>query len=220
MEIEGLLEIIKNRRTIRKYKPEHIPDDYIETVIDAARWAPSAANSQPWEFVVVKNQDVKKKMGLMVSEAIEFKKEGKIPIQPYFEESSALIVVCGDPRVMEACPRGEIREDLFISSMAAAIQNMLLAATALGLEGSVWGTVGPLAGTRIKEMLDIPQALKISAIVPLGFPAVHPKPGYRRNVSEIVHQEKYDRTKYRPPRDIQEFISEKTMKGLNNMRIL
>lgn len=220
MEIETLLEIIKNRRTIRKYKTEPIPDDYIEKVIDAARWAPSAANTQPWEFVVVKNQDVKKKMGFMVSEAIEFKKEGKIPIQPYFEEASALIVVCGDPRVMEACPRGDIREDLFISSMAAATQNMLLAATALGLEGSVWGTVGPLAGTRIKEMLDIPQVLKISAIVPLGFPAVHPKPGYRRDVNEILHLEKYDPSKYRTPQNIQEFISDKTMKGLSNMRIL
>ncbi len=220
MEIEALLEVIENRRKIRKFKPEPIPDDYVEKVINAARWAPSAANSQPWEFVVVREKETKEKMGVTVSEAIEFRKEGKIPIQPYFAEASVLIVVCGDPRVMEACPKGDIRDELFVSSMAAATQNMLLAATALGLEGSVWGTVGPLAGTRIKEMLNIPQVLKISAIVPLGYPAVHPKPSYRRDVNDILHLEKYDLSKSRTSQDIQDFISDKTMKGLSNMRIL
>ncbi|MBW1829975.1 MAG: nitroreductase family protein, partial [Deltaproteobacteria bacterium] len=146
MEFENLLEVIKKRRTIRKYMPEPIPDDYIDKVIDAARWAPSGANTQPWEFVIVKDQEVKKQMGLTVSGAVARGNEGTVPPQPYFEGAPVLIVVCGDPRLMEAYPKGEIREELFVSSMSAAIQNILLAAAALGLEGSVWGTVGPLGG--------------------------------------------------------------------------
>jgi nitroreductase len=220
MEFENLLEIVKKRRTIRKYMPEPIPDDYIDNVIDAARWAPSGANTQPWEFVIVKDPEVKKQMGLTVSGAVARGNEGKVPPQPYFEGAPVLIVVCGDPRLMEACPKGEIREELFISSMGASIQNMLLAATALGLEGSVWGTVGPLAGVRIKDMLNIPQVFKVSAIVPLGYPALHPSPTFRREIDEISHAEKYDMSKFRTDKDIQEFIESKTMKGLNKMRLL
>lgn len=221
MEFENLLEIIKKRRTIRKYRPEPIPDDYVHKVIDAARWAPSGANTQPWEFVVVTDREVKKQMGLTVSGAVaRGGREGKVPPQPFFEGAPVLIVVCGDPRVLEACPKGDIREELFISSMGAAIQNMLLAATALGLEGSVWGTVGSLGGVRIKDMLHIPQVFKVSAIVPLGYPALHPSPTFRRETNEIIHVEKYDQSKFRTDEDIQEFIEHKAMKGLNRMRLL
>lgn len=220
MEFENLLEVIKKRRTIRKYMPEPIPDDYIDKVIDAARWAPSGANTQPWEFVIVKDQEVKRQMGFTVSGAVARGNKGTVPPQPYFKGAPVLIVVCGDPRLMEAYPKGEIREELFVSSMGASIQNMLLAATALGLEGSVWGTVGPLGGVRIKDMLNIPQVFKVSAIVPLGYPALHPSPTFRREIDEISHAEKYDMSKFRTDRDIQEFIESKTMKGLNKMRLL
>lgn len=220
MEYDNLLEIIKRRRTIRKFKPEPVPDDAIKKVIDAARWAPSAANTQPWEFVIVKDQDMRKKMGHVVSETAEHRSGGKIPVQPYFVEAPVLIVVCGDPRLMEACPTGDVREELFYSSLAAAIQNMLLACTALGFEGSVWGTVGPLASVRIKEMLNIPQVLKVSAVVPLGYPAVHPQPTFRREIHEISHNEKYEWGKFREDGKIQEFINTQTMKGLHNIRLL
>jgi len=220
MEYDELIQLIKNRRTIRKFKQEPISDDYILKVIDAARWAPSGANTQPWEFVTVKDLEMEKSIGLAVAETAERKTDGKIPVQPYFTTASVLIVVCGDPRLMEAYPTGDVREEIFTSSMAAAIQNMQLAATALGLEGSVWGTVGPLAGIRIKDLLNIPQVLKIRAIVPLGYPAVHPKPSFRRELKDIVHEETYDLSKFRTDKDIQEFVGSKTMKGLNNIRVL
>ncbi len=221
MEYESLLELMKKRRTIRKFKPEPIPDDYIKKVIDAAHWAPSGANTQPWEFVVVKDTEMKNKIGLAVSETATLRNDRKkIPVQPYFVEAWALIIVCGDPRLMEAYPTGDVREEIFTSSLAAALQNMHLAATALGLEGSVWGTVGPLAGTRINDMLKIPQVLKVRAIVPLGYPAIHPKPTFRREIDEILHEEAYDLTKFRTDKDIEEFINTKTMKGLNNIRLL
>ena len=220
MEYEDLIGLIRNRRTIRKFKPKPIPQDYIDKVIDAARWAPSAANTQPWEFVIVKNSEMKKELGIAVSGTAELRVKGKIPVQPYFVEASVLLVVCGDPRLMEACPTGDVREELFTSSLAAAIQNMLLAATALGLGGSVWGTVGPLAGIRIKDLLNIPQVFKVRAIVPLGFPAIHPKPTFRREIEDISHDEKYTPAKFRTEKDIQDFIDTRTMKGLKNIRLL
>ncbi len=220
MDYESLLEVIKKRRTVRKFKPSTVPDEYIEKVIDAARWAPSAANTQPWEFVVVKNEEARKKMGNIVKETAELTVKGNVPVQPYFLEAQILIVVCGDPRLMEACPTGEVREELFTSSLAASIQNMLLASTSLGLEGSVWGTVGPLASVRLKDLLEIPQVLKVRAIVPLGYPAVHPRPTFRREIDEIVHREKYDMAKFRTDDEIMQFINSKTMKGLNRIRLL
>ncbi len=91
---------------------------------------------------------------------------------------------------MEARPTGDVREEFFASSVAAAIQNMLLAATALGLEGYLWGTVGLLAGIRIKDLLNIPYVLKVRGIVPLGYPAVRLQPAFRRKSDEISHKVK------------------------------
>ncbi len=59
MNYESLLELVKKRRSIRKFKPEPIPDEYVGKIIEAARWAPSGANSQPWEFIVIKKQELR-----------------------------------------------------------------------------------------------------------------------------------------------------------------
>lgn len=226
MDYAALIKLIRKRRTIRKYKSTPIPDEYIEMVIEAARWAPSGANAQPWEFVAVKSEEMKKKMlGCLMGTGEVIRKEGpgspwqRLP-QRLFVDPPLLIVVCGDPRLKEAYPVGEVREEIFTSSLAAAIQNIHLAATALGLEGSTWGTVGPLADVRLKDLLGIPQVLKIRAILPLGYPGHHPKPPFRRQVGEIMHREKYDMAKFRTDEDIKEFINTKALRGLNNIRVL
>ena len=61
MDYDGLLELVKTRRSIRRFKPEPVPDEYINRIIEAARWAPSGFNSQPWEFVVVKKPELRAK---------------------------------------------------------------------------------------------------------------------------------------------------------------
>ena len=83
MDYESLLRVIKKRRTIRKFKPSTVPDEYIEKVIDAARWAPSAANTQPWEFVVVKNEEARKKMGTVIQKTAELTVNGNVPFRLY-----------------------------------------------------------------------------------------------------------------------------------------
>ena len=69
MEYEGLMEIIKQRRSTRVYKPDPIPDEFISKVIEAARWAPTGANTQPFEFVVVKDKEMKSKIHQVFSDS-------------------------------------------------------------------------------------------------------------------------------------------------------
>lgn len=138
MEYDTLLQLMKARRTIRKYRPTPLPDDHVEKVIEAARWATSGANAQPWEFVVVKSEETKEEMVRILQQTSEsIRGDGiRVPRQKFLLQAPVVIVVCGDPRLREAYPLGEVREELFTSSLAAAIQNMHLAATALGLGGS------------------------------------------------------------------------------------
>ena len=70
VEYENLLSIVKDRRSCRRFKPEAIPDEYVKKIIDMARWAPSGANSQPWEFVVVKRKDLRQKISQFVKDFI------------------------------------------------------------------------------------------------------------------------------------------------------
>jgi hypothetical protein len=68
MDYESLLELVKKRRSCRRFKPDPVPDEYIDTIIEVARWAPSGANSQPWEFIVIRNDDVKQKIAQLLDE--------------------------------------------------------------------------------------------------------------------------------------------------------
>ena len=68
MDYESLLELVKKRRSIRRFRPEPIPDEYVDRIIEAARWAPSGANSQPWEFIVIKKQELRDKIIELINE--------------------------------------------------------------------------------------------------------------------------------------------------------
>ena len=73
MDYDGLLELFKKRRSIRKFKPDPVPDEYVDKIIEAARWAPSGANSQPWQFIVIKKDELRKRI-------FEIHKEGQIAL--------------------------------------------------------------------------------------------------------------------------------------------
>jgi nitroreductase len=222
MDYDALLQLIKARRTIRKYKPIPLPDDYVEKIIEAARWAPSGANAQPWEFVVVKSEETREEIVRILQETSEsVRGEGiRVPRQSFLLQAPVVIVVCGDPRLKEAYPLGEVREEIFTSSLAAAIQNMHLAATALGLGGSAWGTVPPLAEVRLRDLLGIPHVLRVRAYLPLGYPDHDPPCPFRREVDEILHHGKYDMAKFRTNDDIREFLDTKAMRAPRNFRTL
>lgn len=221
MEYESLMEIIKQRRSTRVYRPDPIPDEFINKVIEAARWAPTGANTQPFEFVVVKDKEMKAKINDVFSGTSMLVKEApgvsQVPKRTYLEVAPVLIMVLGDPRFQAAYPRGGHREEIFHAGLSAAVQNMHLAATALGLGGSVWVTVSPLADMRIKDLFQIPQVFTIKTIMPLGYPKANPSPPTKRD--PIVHDGSYDMTKFKTEEEVQGVIEKTaTQKGKLSLR--
>ena len=231
MNYESLLELVKKRRSIRRFKPDPIPDEYIDKIIEAARWAPSGANSQPWEFIVVKKQELKDSIVKLYEEysALAYRMELtrepeqrfptfiKPPQQPpSFATAPAYIILCGDPRTKDAYPlcttlhRGE---SIFTSSLASACLYMHLAATALGL-GSQWvtATAHPFEQCLIKELLGIPRELEIYDMMAVGYPASEPAPRLVRAREEIVHYDHYDKAKFRTGEKVKDFIL--TLRGV------
>jgi nitroreductase len=225
MDYEALLELIKNTRSIRRFRPEPVPDEYVDKIIEAGRWAPSAGNSQPWEFIVVKKQELKDQIVQIIAEQNVFSAkmeltrepeqrfQGQIfrpPEQLYYREAPVFIIVCGDPRTKEAYPltimlqRGET---MFISSLANAFLYMHMAATALGL-GSQWlsHTAIPFAQSLIKELLGIPRELVLYDMLVVGYPAVEPTPRFMRAEEELVHYDYYDKAKFRTDEEVKDFL--------------
>jgi len=228
MRFGDFFELVRKRRSIRKFKPDPVPDDYIEKIIEAARWAQSGANAQPWEFIVVKDKEAKDKI---VQLQMEHKKrtwdiektrikelrhnahvDGPPTKLPNFKDAPVFIVVCGDPRTMQASvliarflsnEGGPMAHHL--KNMANATQILHLAAAALGL-GSQWVSVNTATQAPLKALLDVPEELEIPTIVPIGYPAYEPPPPYRRDLKEIIHYEKYDQSKYRSGDDIYKFL--------------
>ena len=171
-----MLEAIKNRRSIRAFKNEGISSETVEKLIDAARWAPSAGNIQPWEFIIVKNSEVKRRLA-----------EAALN-QKFIEEAPIVIVVCADEN-RSFKGYGLRGKSLYcIQDTAAAIQNIHLAACSLGL-ATCW--VGAFKEEDVRKILDVPDGVRPVALVPVGYPAEKPSPPSRRPLSQIIHYEKF-----------------------------
>ena len=163
-----LLEAIRTRRSIRKYKKKPVPERMLRRVLDAGRWAPSANNSQPWNFIVLRDEKLRKKIA-------EVTKYGK-----FLADAPLGIVVAVDPEVSN-----HPTED-----GAIATQNMMLAAHALGL-GTCWiGSYGSAHEDRVKEILKIPEKKRLLSIFALGFPAEISE-SKRKGLEEIVFTDAY-----------------------------
>ena len=158
------LEAIRNRRSIRRYKHEVIPKDDLETIVDAGRLAATGSNRQPWDFIIVTAKPMIANFKVTVA---------------WIENASAVIVVVMDPE-----------SRWWVEDGAAAIENMLLASTALGY-GSCWveGDVLPYEDT-IRSLLGIPSNRRVMALIPIGIPAETPKPR-KKPLKEVLHWEKY-----------------------------
>ena len=171
-----LLEVIKKRRSIRAYKKQDLPQGAIEKLIEAARWAPSAGNVQPWEFVVASSQKIKQEL----SKAAFSQKD--------LEEASVVIVVCADEKLAEQS-YGERGKSLYcLQDTAAATQNILLTAYSLGL-GSCW--IGAFKEKEIRQVIRAPKEMRPIALIPIGYPDEAPAARSRRLVSEIMYKETF-----------------------------
>ena len=170
-----LSEAIKGRRSIRAFKPQDVPEETVEKLIDAARHAPSAGNIQPWEFVIARKPETKKKLAQAAHQA-------------FVEEAPVVIVVCADEN-RSSMGYGVRGETLYcIQDTAAAIQNILLTAYSFGL-GTCW--IGAFNESEAKAALRTPDGIRPVAMIPVGYPNRTPSPRGRRSLSQIIHYESF-----------------------------
>ena len=185
-------EAIKNRRSIRKYTPDDVPQEMIEQMLEAARLAPSGSNRQPWRFLVVRDQELKKALRRLCLDQ-RFIEEAPVVIicfgdleryspeaekkgRQEFMDSGVLETLSGrfaDPEFlaeMDALPAPP-REELLIGAIAntyIAIEHLVLMATALGL-GTCW--VGAFEPAEINQFFGLADNLVPGAVIPVGYPA-------------------------------------------------
>lgn len=179
-----ILEIIKRRRSIRKYKAIPIDKKTVRSVLEAANWAPSNGNSQPWEFVVVQGEYKEE----ICSVFYEYAK-GYIPSATYIneEDKSRMLhyakdfggapchIVVTYPKDPDPCKREEAMQ-----ACCAAIQNMLLQAESMGL-GTVWISAPLKDSEKVKSIVSLSDDRMIAGIIPLGYPDIHPMAPSRKD---------------------------------------
>ncbi|MCR4404764.1 MAG: nitroreductase family protein [Candidatus Acetothermia bacterium] len=186
MEDNAILRAIKERRSIIRFEPKPVSEEQLQTILEAGRWAPSFANSQPWEFIVVREKGLLAELNGLV-QRIAIARRGKVVISKAgLGEAPLAIVVAVDPW-----------KDLqhHVEAGTAAAQNMALAAHSLGLASYWAGVYSPRGGrgtpeAKIKKLLDIPEEHRVIALLPIGFPAYKDQ-GERRELAELVHYDRY-----------------------------
>lgn len=231
MQINQFLELTKKRRSIRKFKSDPIPDEYINKILEAARWSPSGANGQPWSFIVVKDKKIRHELGDIfarlrdISLQIEMTRTEEFR-QPHFRtqgteevdfdiirerfspwaEAPVVIVLLGDRRMMQASTLAArmYETHTFDHNMACTSYAIHLAAAACGL-GAQWVSILPFAAEEMKLFLGVPSPLTLFNLVPIGYPAHQPSPT-RRELKDMVHYDKYDISKFMSMQDVQKYI--------------
>ena len=181
-------EIVAGRRSVRKYREEEVPDELLDQVLEALRWAPSGGNIQPWEIIVVREPETKK--------ALQETLGGYNPARKAIFNAPVLLVLCGKVKIPDTYKKDKdittkFGDWWFMFHLGSAAQNLCLAAHALGL-GTVM--VGYFDHDKAKEILDVPEAFEVVLMTPLGYPAATPKPPPRRETSEFSHSERFGST--------------------------
>jgi nitroreductase len=177
-----LMDAIKGRRSIRKYKSDPVPEEVLQKVMEAVRWAPSWANTQCWEVIVVKDSKAKSELITAIPETN--------PAFSSLVQAPLLLVLCGKKGVSgfyKGQPR-TTKGDWLMFDTGLAMQNLCLAAHALGL-GTV--IIGNFNHQKAEEILGTPQSIEVVAVTPLGYPASVGNAPKRKEISEFVFYEKY-----------------------------
>lgn len=155
-----LLDVIFERRSVRRYKRKQVPKKVLRNILEAARLAPSATNAQPWHFIVITDQEKKNALS-----------QGRW--NGFIRDSAFTVVGCG-----ERSSRWSTID------VAIALENMVIAAEAQGV-GSCW--VGDFKERQVKKLLGIPRNLKVISLVSFGYPLEKPHPPEKKSLEEIVH---------------------------------
>jgi nitroreductase len=209
--VEAATRLIQDRRSIRQYSEEPVSEEHLAMLLEAARQAPSGENAQPWRFVIVKDPATRKQLGAIAGggsgrrftaeyvtkqmqarfESLEdeakkkaiFEKLTSGRVSAFLADAPVSIVVCGRKDVWD-----------LPYDTSAAIENILLMATALGL-GACW-VIAPCIDIRdeerLKDLLGVPEGAKVVSIVAVGHPTRPHRPRPRLPLHELVYDEKWD----------------------------
>jgi nitroreductase len=168
-------DLVKKRRSIRRYKSAPVSEKDLKTILEAARLAPSSGNCQCWRYIIVTDQSIKRKL----AEAGE----------KFADEAPVIIVACADPRASHHKPG----MDYFMVDIGISFEHLILAATNLGL-GTCW--IGGFDEEMVKKALGVPDEIRVVAYTPLGYPAE--KKGHvfaRKPLRDIYFYENYGQVK-------------------------
>jgi len=207
VNIGDFLELTRTRRSIRGFDAARdVSDECIRQLIEAARWAPSGGNGQPWHFVVIRDELDRTWNADLFEKQQEHKKEMERAVRGQvrmtgagFRGAPVHLLVVGDPRVNESYPVRTMLEKSarhFYSGLANATLSLMLAATCLGLATQYVSDAGsPYMGTMLKVRYGIPDPLEVYELVPVGWPSNDPKPTPRRPIESMLHVGRFDSAK-------------------------
>ncbi len=207
------MEVIRSRRSTRKFVPgREVGRDVLERIVEAARWAPSGANTQPWDFIVVhapeRREAVRQVFLKQAQRLVDHAKGFPAVSKAYLANTVAIVIVLGDPRWKVCFPQGtteswveeyaENNEAIFLASLGAAIQNLQLGVAAEGLT-SAWLSGGGETTTNreLAALLGYPDWMRAYGTIPIGYPAADQDSRYRRPLEQLIHWDGYDPTRYR-----------------------
>jgi nitroreductase len=172
--------VVKGRRSVRKYEESEIPAEAVDTILEAVRWAPSWANSQCWELVVVRDRAVKEQLQAALPP------KGN-PAYGAIVQAPVVVALCGKLK-SSGYYKDEVTTkfgDWFMFDLGIACQTICLTAHALGL-GTV--VVGLFDHEKAGTVLKVPQGYELVALIPLGYPARISSAPKRREATEFTHQ--------------------------------
>jgi nitroreductase len=195
-------EAIENRRSIRKYKPDLIPDDYIKELLNAARLAPSGSNAQPWRFKIVKEGEIKAKLAEAAYDQAFISQAPVVivccaDIQGYLDgtvsgaqdlgkigviEERIVTILHGKAKNLETIERNELAPRI-AANVAIAIEHIVLRALDFGL-GSCW--IRLIDEQKVRELFRWSDNIYVVALLPIGYPAEFPKARKRLELKDIL----------------------------------
>jgi len=164
-------DAILTRRSVRKYKKEPVKVEDLKVILEAARQAPSAGNKQPWEFIVIRDEETKTKMAEIARKQMWIADAGVVVV--------ALSKDKADPTIYERWVERDVM---------TAVEHMVLQSWELGY-GTCW--IGAFTQPETKELLSIPEAMNVICVLPIGVPDQEPEPRARRDRTEIFHADGY-----------------------------
>ncbi|MEK9647040.1 MAG: nitroreductase family protein [Alphaproteobacteria bacterium] len=226
IEPQELLEMMRRRRSSRTGFLENteVPDETLELLLEAARAAPSGGNAQPWEFLVIRDKDMRMRIADLYKQQLTKKIELERAIRGTtsvsgvgWRNAPVLILVLGDPRTSLCFPlrTAEDKADShFYSGLANATLQLMLMAESLGLSTQyVSDAASPYFSLMLKHLLGIPTELGVYHIVPAGYTEVIATPKSRRPLDSMVHYERYDAAKLRSEAYLESFAAEDSIQS-------